>query len=99
MHQCEHFVDPLRNLLVIKTLHLKAEGDILRNTHVRKQRVALEYRVDPTLERRQVIDRFAREANLAVADVLEAGDGAQQGGFATAGRAEQGEELVVGNVD
>jgi len=84
---------------MIKALHLKAEGYILRDTHVGKQRVALEDGIDPTLERRQVIDRFARETNLAVADMFETGDGAQQGGFAAAGRAQQGKELVVGNVD
>lgn len=99
LHQCQHLINALRNLLVIKTLHLEAEGDILRNTHVRKQRVALEHRVDPALERRQVIDRFARETDLALADLFEAGDGAQQGGFAAAGGAEQGEEFIVGNVD
>ncbi|MNV64405.1 hypothetical protein D3C71_1570450 [compost metagenome] len=99
MHQREHFIDTLRNQFAFKTLHLEAEGDILRNTHVRKQRVTLEHRVDPTLERRQIVDRLAREADLTVADMLEAGDGAQQGGFAAAGGAEQGEEFVVGNVD
>ncbi|MNZ80381.1 hypothetical protein D3C78_990130 [compost metagenome] len=98
LHQREHFLDPLRDQFAIKALHLEAEGDILRNTHVRKQRVTLEHRVDPTLERRQIVDRLAREADLTVADMLEAGDGAQQGGFAAAGGAEQGEEFVVGNV-
>ncbi|MNG10497.1 hypothetical protein D3C84_939690 [compost metagenome] len=66
---------------------------------MRKQRIALEDGIDPALERRQVVDRFAGETDLAIADVFETGDGAQQGGLATAGRAEQGEEFVVGNVD
>lgn len=99
MHQRQHLIDPLRDQLAIKTLHLEAEGDILRDTHVWKQRVALEHRVDPTLERRQIVDRLTGQANLALADMLEPGDCAQQGGLAAAGGAEQGEELVVGNVD
>lgn len=48
----------------------------------------------PTLERRQVIDRFARQTDLAVADMFETGDGAQQGELAAARGAEQGEQLI-----
>ena len=61
--------------------------------------VALEHRVDRPLVGRQVGQVLAVQPDLALVGVLEAGDQAQQGGLAAAGGAQQGEELVLADVD
>ena len=58
------------------------------------QRITLEHRVDRAAERRQAFHVFAIEADAAGTGLFEAGDEAEEGGLAAAGRAEEGEEFV-----
>ena len=75
-----------------------AEGDVLRHGQVREQRVVLEDHADAPRFRRLgeagAGDHFARQADLALADRLETGDGAQGGGLAAAGGAEQATDVA-----
>ncbi|MOA15004.1 hypothetical protein D3C78_1351410 [compost metagenome] len=75
-------------------MHLQAEGDVLRHRHVREQGVALEHGVDRAAEGRESLHRLAVEADAAGGGLFESGNEAQQGGLATAGGAEEGEEFV-----
>ncbi|MDT4863060.1 hypothetical protein FQZ97_977490 [compost metagenome] len=66
---------------------------------MREQRVVLEHGVDVALVRRQAGGLLAMDADGAGSGLLEAGDQAQAGGLARAGRAEHGEEFAVPDID
>ena len=67
--------------------------------HVRIERVVLEHHGDVAVLRRHVVDDVAADQDLAAGDVLEAGDHAQRRRLAAARRADQDDELVVGDVE
>ncbi|MNM96029.1 hypothetical protein D3C81_1084930 [compost metagenome] len=102
LHQREHFTDALGDLrtahALAHRLRLQAEGQVLGDGHVREQCVVLEHRVHRALERRAVGDVLAIQEDFPGGGKLEAGDHPQQGGLAAAGRAEQGEEFVVADI-
>src|SRR5450830_1780054 len=70
----------------------QAEGDVLDDRHVRKERVTLEDRVHRALVRLGVRDILAADQDAAGRRLFEAGDEAQRRRLATPGRAEQCEE-------
>src|SRR5262249_171356 len=75
-------------------LHFEAKGDVFAGGHVRKERVALEHNTKPTpgrLHRQQVA---SLQSDAAGSNVEESGDHLQGRGLATAGRAQQGNELT-----
>ena len=80
-------------------LGLEAVGDVLLDAQVREQRVGLEHHVDRPLVRRHAGAGPRRRPRCGPLGRLEAGDRAQQRGLAAARRAEQREELVVGDVE
>ncbi len=86
---------PLANLVPRHTLALQREADVLPDIHMRIEREQLEHERDVagggTVER----DVLPVEQDLALGRKLEAGDHAQGGGLAAAGRAEQREERAV----
>ena len=71
------------------------EGDVLRDRHVRVERIGLEDHGDPALGRRHLGHVDAADEDRAFGHHLEAGDHAQKRGLAAAGRAEQGAELAA----
>src|SRR5262249_6625339 len=77
----------------------QAVADVLTHGHMWIERVALEDHRDVTAARREVGDVAVTDPDLAVANVLEAGDHPQQRRLPAAGRADQDEELTVGNVE
>ena len=77
----------------------QAEGDVVRDGEMRKQRVALEHHVDRPLVRRHRRDVLAVEQDAALVRRLEAGEHAQQRGLAAAGGAEQRKELAGADVE
>ena len=79
--------------------HTQREGDIRGDAHVREERVVLEHDTDVTLVWRGADDLDIAETNAAVVGADEAGEHHQQGGFAGAGGAEQGEEFAAGDVE
>ena len=73
---------------------------MLSNTrHVRIERVVLEHHRDVAVARRHVVDDVAADPDLAAGDLLQPGDHAQRGGLAAAGRADQHDELLVGDLE
>ncbi|MCY1234030.1 hypothetical protein D9M72_465980 [compost metagenome] len=99
LHQGQHLLDPARDGVALQSLHLQAEGDILGHAHVREERIVLEHGIDPALVGRELVHALAADLDGAGGDLLEAGDGTQQGGLAAARRAKEGEELVVADAD
>ncbi|MCY1411333.1 hypothetical protein D9M71_267170 [compost metagenome] len=94
LHQLEHLVDALVDLVLRQAVLLEAEGDVLRHAHVREQCVGLEHHVDRPLVGRHVGDVLAIEEDAPFGRPFEAGEHAQQGGFTGTGTAEQGEDLA-----
>jgi len=65
---------------------------------VRVQRVVLEDHGDVAILGGFGDDRFVVDGDVAAADGFQAGEHAQQGRFAAAGRADQDEKFLVGDV-
>jgi hypothetical protein len=74
---------------------LEAVGHVARHRHVRPERVVLEHHADVPLVGRQPAHHAPAETDLARVGLVEPGDEAEQRGLATAGRAEQREQLAV----
>src|SRR6201999_4198041 len=85
------------NLGRAAAMGLQPEGDVLGDREVWKQGVVLEHHADIALVRRQARDVLAVELDRAAIDAEQAGDDAQQGGLAAARRAEQRDELALGD--
>ena len=98
LNQLQHFLDPLLGFAAFDLLHALAEGDVLLHGHIGEQRVALEHHADAALLRGNGHQVLAVEQNLPAIDPGQAGDTTQQGGFAAAGRAEQGDEFTLGDL-
>ena len=80
-------------------LHLEPVADVVGDGHVGEEGVVLEHGVDVALERRHAGHVAAAEQDRARRRRLEARDHAQHRGLAGSGRAEQGEELSVTDVE
>ena len=78
--------------------HAQAESDVVQHRHVLEQGVVLEHEADAALLHAELGGVGVAEQDLAAVERLQAGDRAQQGGLARAGRAEQGEQLARGDV-
>ncbi|MNF61107.1 hypothetical protein D3C84_427430 [compost metagenome] len=94
LHQFEHFCDAFAAVIGIDLLHAQAEGDVLFHGHIGEQCIALEHHADPAFLRAHRHDIGTIEQDFAAIHRSQAGDAAQQGGFAATGRAEQGDELT-----
>ena len=84
----------LRSALGTPT-HLQAVLDVLRDGHVREQRIFLEYRVDVAAPGRQGRDVHAAEFDHAGGGLLESGDHAQHRGLSRPRGTEDREQLAV----
>jgi hypothetical protein len=93
----------LRHLLVDDLLflarHFETEGDVVAHTHMRIERVGLEHHREPALAGRRLRHIDAVDHDRARGHILEPGDEAEQGGLAAARRADQHDELAVGDVE
>ena len=74
---------------------LEREAHVVAHGHVRVQRVVLEDHRDVAVARREVVDALAADQQVALGDLLEAGDHPQRGRLAAAGRADEDHELAV----
>ena len=59
------------------------------------ERVGLEHHGEAAGVRRHVVDDLAVDQKIATGDLLEAGDHAQQGGFAATRRSDKDDELPI----
>ncbi|MNS50658.1 hypothetical protein D3C72_833120 [compost metagenome] len=94
LHQFQYFGDAFLAVIGIDLLHAQTKGDVLLHGHVGEQRIALEHHADPAFLRAHRHDIGTIEQDFAAIHRSQAGDAAQQGGFAATGRAEQGDELT-----
>src|SRR3954463_5198895 len=78
--------------------HLQAEGDVVVDRHVRIERVGLEHHRHTPVGRFQICHVPAADADAALGDVLQPGDGPQQRGFSAARGADKDHELAVFDV-
>src|SRR4030088_125409 len=77
----------------------QAEREIVVDAHVLVERIVLEHHGDVAVARRQVVDDAVADPDVAARDVLEARNHAQRRRLAAARRADQGHELLVGNLE
>ena len=90
--------DLLVDLVLGHFLQLQGEGHVLIHGHVGVQRVVLEHHGDVPVLGLDVVHQLVADPQLAGGDVLQTGDHTQGGGLAAAGRANQHDELLVGDL-
>ena len=73
---------------------LHAEGHVLARGHRRVKRVGLEHHGDVAVLGRDRVDQRSVDADLALADALQARDHREQSRLAAARRADEGDELA-----
>ncbi|ABA49062.1 phenol hydroxylase, putative [Burkholderia pseudomallei 1710b] len=83
----------------LDTANLQPVSHVLRNRHVRIQRVVLEHHRDVAILRLERVDDASTDRDLAFRHRLEAGDHPQQRRFPAARRADEHDELAVGDID
>ena len=76
----------------------RTEGHVLVHIQVREQGVLLEYGVHLTLVGRQIGDVLPIKKNIAGARLNKSSDDPERRGLTTAGRAQEGNELLVVDV-
>ena len=92
-------VDPLLDLGLRKLAQPQTERHVLEHGHVRVKRVVLEHHGDVPVLRRHVVDQLVADIDLARGGLLEPGDHPQGRALAAARRADQHDELAVGDVE
>jgi hypothetical protein len=93
-----HLLDPAVDLGLVHAPDLQPVGDVVGHGHVGVEGVGLEHHGDVAVLGGQGVDHPLADAQGAAGDVLQAGHHAQGGGLAAAGRADQDQELAVGDV-
>ena len=99
LHQAQYFVDAFADFGGGDFVLFQAEGDVLLHRHVREEGVALEHHIDGAVVGGEGGDVLAVEDDAALRGRFHAGQHPQQGGFARAGAAEQGEDFVLFDVE
>ena len=87
--QLQRLADPARLVRLGRLPLAQPVAHVLRDVHVREQRVVLEHGVHVPAVRRDARDRLAGEVDLALGGLLEARDHPQGRGLAAARRAEE----------
>ncbi len=97
LHQRQHLLDSRVDFRFRPALRFQREGHVLADRHVREERIALEHGVHRPLVWRHRGNVLAIEHQRAAARAGKARNQPEQRGLATAGRAEKGEELALGD--
>ena len=91
--QFQHVLHAPATLLFVAVMTVQAEANVGFDVQVRKQREVLEHHADAALlggdAHAGAVQQLAVEQDAAGMRLFEAGDGAQQGGLAAAGRTDQ----------
>ncbi|MNP01130.1 hypothetical protein D3C76_929340 [compost metagenome] len=98
LDHAQHTLHPLADVGLAEVAHAQRKGQVLGHGHVREQRVVLEHHADVALVRRHVVDRAPGQLDFTGGGGFEAGQHHQAGGLARAGRAKQGEELALADI-
>ena len=88
-------LDAALDLLLRRLQQLEAEGEVVEDGHVRIERVRLEHHRDVPVLRRDAVDDPLADLDLAVVDLLEAGEAAQRRRLAAPRWPDQDQELLV----
>ena len=96
-HERHRLVDAALRLGARHAAHHQAEADVLAHAHMREQGIVLEHHAEAALFRPQVVDAALVEPDAAAGRRQQAGDDVQGRRLAAAGRAEQGDELALGD--
>jgi len=99
LHDVEDLADLAADGVALDAFLLEAEGDVLLDAHVRKERVGLEHHVDRALIRRDGSHVDAIDVNGASARTLEARQHAQQCGLPGSRAAQQAEDLAATDIE
>ena len=97
-HEGEHLAHAAVDLVAGTFLLAQGEGDVLIDRQMGEERVLLEHGVHAAPVRGDLVDPLAEEDDVALVGGLEPADQPQERGLAAARGAEQGEELVVVDV-
>ena len=84
---------------LVVAVHPQAEAQVLLDRHVRIERVGLEHHGDAAVGRLDIVHHLAADGDLAAADVLQPGDHPEQRRLSAARRADEDDELAVGDVE
>ncbi len=98
-NEMQHLRDPLVDLGLGHLFLTQREGHVFKHVQVGEERVALEDGVDVALVRGHIVDTLAHEDHVALVRGLKAADDAQRRGLAAARGAEQGEKLIVIDIE
>src|SRR5690606_31114543 len=98
LHHGQGAFDPLADVGARHAAYAQGERQVLGHGHVREQRVVLEHHAYVALVRRQFVQGATIEQNLAGGRSFEPGQHHQAGGLAGPGRAEQGQELALADI-
>jgi hypothetical protein len=99
LHQRQRRAHPAFAFAACETAHLESEGHVLRDRHVRKERVVLEHHAEVAAVWRDLGYAFAADEHVAGGGLLEAGDHAQRRGLAAAARAEQRKKRTARDIE
>ena len=94
-HQREHLVDLGLNLPLGHLLLPKGEGHVFKDVQVGKEGILLKNSVDVPFVGGHVVDFLAQEEDFALIRGLKAADEPEHGGLSAARGAQQGDKLVV----
>ena len=97
--QLRHLVHAALDLRLRRAANLQAVAEVLADGHVRVERVRLEDHRDVAVPRLQVGHVAAADRDAPVGRVLEPRHDAQERRLAAAGRADEDEELAVGDLE
>ena len=92
-------IDPLLDLGLRGAAVMQRKAHVVRDRHVRIERVVLKHHGNVTLLGLEIIDHFVADHDLAAADGLQLRQHPQQRGLAAARGADEDDELAVGDVD
>jgi hypothetical protein len=92
-------LDPAVNVALGRLAQLEAKGHVVIDGHVGIEGVALEDHGDVPVFGSHVVDHPVANDDLALCDLLQAGQAAQGRGLAAAGGSDQDQEFFVGDLD
>ena len=92
------FQDALLDLRFRILSQFQTECHVVVDAHMRVERVVLENHRDVTVFRRKIVDALVANQDIALRDLFETGDHSQGRRLSTARRADENDELPVGNL-
>ena len=98
IHQRKDLFHLMLNDILRRFLLLQAERDVFIDIHMRKQRVALENRIDRSLIRRKIGDGLSVQKDLPRGRQLEARNHTESGCFSASGGPEKGDKFSAANL-